>query len=68
LERGTLDLPPDEKLTDELCSIRWSIALDGKIELESKDQLRARLGRSPDRADALSMAFADDGRIPLLVA
>jgi phage terminase large subunit len=68
LERGTIALPPDAKLADELCAMRWRIGLDGKIEIEAKDDLRARLGRSPDRADATAMVFADDGRIPLLVA
>jgi hypothetical protein len=29
----------------------------GKIKVESKDDIRARLGRSPDLADALLMAF-----------
>lgn len=29
----------------------------GKVKVELKDQVRARLGRSPDRADALLMAF-----------
>lgn len=67
LEMGTIALPPDEKLGDELCAMRWSIRLDGKVQLEGKDELRARLGRSPDRADAVAMAFADDSRMPLLV-
>ena len=67
LEEGMLALPPDEKLADELCAIRWTVASDGRVTLESKDELRARLGRSPDRADAVAMAFADDGREPLLV-
>jgi hypothetical protein len=42
--------------------------VDQKIEIEAKNDLRARLGRSPDRADATAMVFADEGRIPLLVA
>ena len=68
LERGTLALPVDEKLADELCTMRWSIGLDGKVQLESKDELRARLGRSPDRADSLAMTCVDDNRTRLLVA
>jgi hypothetical protein len=31
----------------------------GKVQIEPKDELRARIGRSPDRVDALAMAFAD---------
>ena len=68
LERGKVALPPDEKLADELCSMRWSIGLDGRVEIEPKEALRARLGRSPDRADAVAMTFANDNRIPFLVA
>ena len=68
-ELGTIAVPPDEKLADELCAMRWRIsAADGKVEIEAKGELRARLGRSPDRSDSLAMAFADDGRAPLLIA
>ena len=66
LERGTIALPPDDMLADELCAIRWRPATDGRLELESKEELRARLGRSPDRADALAMAFAGDGYARLI--
>jgi phage terminase large subunit len=57
LERGEIALAPDDKLADKLCSMRWSIGLDGGIMIESKDELRARIGRSPDRADAVAMVF-----------
>ena len=41
-------------------------ASTGKIQLEAKDDIRTRLGRSPDRADAVTMAFAVDmSRAPL---
>jgi hypothetical protein len=49
LELRTIALPPDDKLADELCSMRWRTGMDGKIEIEPKDDLRGRLGRSPDR-------------------
>jgi len=62
LQRGRIALPADEKLFDELLQIKARTNSVGKIQLESKDDLRARLGRSPDRADALAMAFhADSG-------
>lgn len=57
LEEGTIALPRDEKLFDELVAIRWKPTSLGQIQIESKDDLRDRLGRSPDRADAVSMAF-----------
>ena len=58
LEDGSIALPRDEKLIDELLAIRWFATSDGKVQIEAKDQIRARLGRSPDRADATAMAFS----------
>ena len=57
LELGHIALPRDEKLFDELAGIKWRVNSTGKIQLESKDDTRTRLGRSPDRADAVAMAF-----------
>jgi hypothetical protein len=57
LEAGEIALPPDEELSDELLAIQWRATSEGKIQIERKDELRSRLGRSPDRADAVSMAF-----------
>lgn len=41
----------------QLLEPRWSIGPRGAIQIESKDEIRKRLGRSPDNADALLMAF-----------
>lgn len=57
LEEGQIALPEDTKLFDELAGTQWRVNSAGKIQLESKDDTRARLGRSPDRADAVAMAF-----------
>ena len=56
LEAGGLALPPDEKLLDELMAVRWRETPDGRIRIEDKAGLKTRLGRSPDRADAVVMA------------
>lgn len=37
----------------------WEVNSTGKVQIEAKDELRSRIGRSPDRADAAAMAFAD---------
>ena len=66
LEEGRLDLPDDIKLFDELAATKWRINPAGKLELEAKDKTKARLGRSPDRSDALVMAIAGPGQ-PLAV-
>lgn len=57
LETGKVALPPEEALFDELVAIRWSTTAKGKVKIESKGDLKGRLGRSPDRADAVSMTF-----------
>jgi hypothetical protein len=66
-EEGTIAVPPDEKLKDELAATQWKPNSAGKIEIEPKDDLRARIGRSPDRADALAMTFHAALRGPLIV-
>jgi len=48
-------LPPDKDLMAELASVRYS-SLTGKIKVESKDDIKKRLGRSPDKADAVALA------------
>lgn len=50
-------LPPDDALADELCAPTYHVRR-GKIVVSDKDELRDRLGRSPDRADALCLTFA----------
>ena len=49
-------LEPDPALRKELGNIRYKINSRGKIEVEPKKDIRARIGRSPDRADALVYA------------
>lgn len=55
-------LPQDDELTGELVSPTWKVTSTGRIRVESKDDLRKanRLGRSPDKADAVVMAFWDE--------
>jgi hypothetical protein len=52
-EDGRLDLDPDdEELIAQLTSIRYKINSHGQIQVESKDEMRARHLNSPDRGDA----------------
>jgi len=67
-EEGTIAVPEDPKLKDELSATMWKPNSAGKIEIESKDDLRARIGRSPDRADALSMTFHTSAKAPVIVS
>lgn len=57
-------LPPDDDLHRELVSVHWSIKSNGQKLVEAKDDVRERIGRSTDRADAVVYANArldDDG-------
>lgn len=48
-----LCLPPDDELTGDLVGPRWWFTSSGKVQLEAKDDVRARIGRSPDAGDAV---------------
>lgn len=50
-------LPPDEELKRDLTEIKWLYTSNGKIKLESKDDIKKRLKRSPDKGDALANTF-----------
>ena len=50
-------LPPDDKFDEEATEIRWSFRSDGKIIIEPKEDIKERLGRSPDKFDALANTF-----------
>jgi hypothetical protein len=50
-------LPKDEDLVRELVARTYSFQ-NGKFQLERKDQIKDRLGFSPDKADALALTFA----------
>ncbi len=51
-------LPPDEKMVADLCSATWTLTPRG-ILIEEKDSIRKKLGRSPDRGEAVMIAFAE---------
>lgn len=54
----TLCLPPDDLLISDLTTPRWEVTagMPPKIKIETKDNVVERLGRSPDRGDAVAMA------------
>lgn len=58
-ERGAM-LPPDPELVADLTAPTWSIGQAGqppKIRVQPKDQVKLKLGRSPDFGDAVAMAY-----------
>ena len=54
-----LALPPDDLLTGDLTAPHWKTISGGKIQIESKDEIRKRIGRSPDSGDAVMQACWD---------
>lgn len=63
-EHGSaIALPPDPQITAELTAIRWKLTSAG-IQIESKEDLKKpeRLGRSPDKGDAIIMAWSEGER------
>jgi hypothetical protein len=60
LERGEIDLPPegeDDKLIAQMGSIHFEYMSNGKIKIESKEDMMERGLPSPDRLDAVIMAW-----------
>jgi hypothetical protein len=52
----------DDLLIGDLTAPRWSVNSSGRIQIESKDDIRKRLGRSTDSGDAVVQAFFDQAR------
>ncbi len=48
-------LPPDQRLYADLCAPRYRVGARG-IQVEEKVEIKKRLGRSPDRGDAVVLA------------
>ena len=57
-------LPPDDLIAQELTDTHWFFQSDGSIAIEKKDDIKKRLKRSPDRADALALTFWPVVRLP----
>ena len=55
---GEISIPNDPALITQLITRQYKIQSDRRIILESKADLRAKGGRSPDEADALAMTFS----------
>ncbi len=55
---ASIDLDDDEQLAADLLAPSYKIDSQGRRVVEPKSDTKKRLGRSPDRADAVLMAFA----------
>jgi phage terminase large subunit len=51
-------LPNNDELASELAAPQYKYTSSGKIKIESKDEMRKRGIKSPDKADALALTMA----------
>lgn len=58
-DKDGMPIPIPEKLVGDLAAPRYEISGDKVISVESKDDIKLRLGRSPDDGDAVVMAAFD---------
>lgn len=59
-EKPTVQIPADEKLISQLTTRKYKMSSKGRIKLERKEDMKKRGLDSPDRADAVSLAFAPE--------
>lgn len=52
-----ISLPDNDSMVADLVSPRWVMTSTGKIKLESKEDIKKRLGRSPDFGDGVCLCF-----------
>lgn len=52
-------LPDDPDLIGELTAPKWSVTAGNKIQVESKEKVRDRIGRSTDTADAVLQTWVN---------
>lgn len=55
-----IQLPNDEKLISQLTTRKYRMTSKGRIALERKEDMKKRGLDSPDRADAVALAFAPE--------
>jgi len=62
-ENGVIRIADDDRLEHQLVNLKQqSLSSRGQLRLENKEDMKARIGASPDRADALALAFWEQGR------
>jgi hypothetical protein len=59
---GGADLADDDVLQSHLCAPGYKFDSNGRLLLERKDSIKARLGFSPDGGDAAALTFAEPVR------
>lgn len=63
LERRDCHLPNDAQLSSELATVKYKFASNGKLQIESKEDIKRRGLKSPDLADSFVLTFAEEAVI-----
>lgn len=64
-ERGSdIALPPGNELVADLCAARYKVLAGGVIQIEEKDKIKERIGRSPDVGEAVMLAYFAPVELP----
>jgi len=58
-KKDKIGIPNDTNLIQELSDLRYKFSSEKKVRIEAKEDMKKRIGRSPDKADALALAFYD---------
>lgn len=53
-------IPPNDLFLEEATEIKWKFRSDGKIQIEAKEDIKKRIGRSIDLFDALANTFCPE--------
>jgi hypothetical protein len=62
---GQISLPDSTSLQGDLTSIGYKFTSDGKLLLESKEDMRRRGVPSPDEGDAVALCFSEPDGSPV---
>src|SRR4051794_19885551 len=64
-ETGQIMIPEDDELINELTQLKYKIVnSNGTIRLEEKEEMKKRLGKSPDLSDSLMLAYVEPKQWP----
>jgi hypothetical protein len=66
LEGANFSLPDSESLHSDLTGPGYSYTSDGRLQLESKDNMKKRGMPSPDEGDAIALCFSEPGGSPVV--
>lgn len=64
-EKRDVAIPNDDRLINELATVRYKFASNGKRQIESKDEIKKRGLKSPDVADSFVLTFASEAATAL---